>query len=428
MSRTRPTSLALLAALVLAVGARGDDVATSSDGSIDLEALRAERKEVIADNPVRPRTAERISDALAHLEQDELAAARQELERIDPSLLNPYEAAVIYRLIAYAAFGLNDYPAAIAAFQAAVDQEALELGDETSVRFNIAQLQASQGEWNEVVDALNQWFRYVEKPNPLAYYLLAIAYFQLDETDLALVPARKAVELSEEPREGWLQLLSALYTQKQDYANALPVLEELVTLFPKKQYWTQLSLIYAARESYENSLTVQQLAYTQGLLTEGEELLRLARSYLYHELPYDAAKVLSKGLADGRIAAEVETLELLANSWISAREYERALAPLEKAAELSENGKLFVRLGRVYIQRERWSEAAQYLERALEKGGLDEPGEAEILIGISLYSDGHPGAARSWFARAREHEPSRAEAETWLQHLARESSAEVSES
>ena len=191
--------------------------------------------------------------------------------------------------------------------------------------------------------------------------------------------------------------------------------------FPKKQYWVQLSLIYGARGTYEKSLDVQQLAYAQGLLTEDSELRRLARSYLYHQLPHPAAEVLEKGLEEGRIEAGEEVLELLGNSWIAAREFGKSLEPLRRAAMLSEDGKLYLRLAQVHVQREQWKEAAQLLQKALEKGGLEDLGRAHLLLGISYYSDDRPGRARSAFVRARAHDSSRIEANAWLEHIDRES-------
>jgi tetratricopeptide (TPR) repeat protein len=198
------------------------------------------------------------------------------------------------------------------------------------------------------------------------------------------------------------------------------VLELLVTRFPKKQYWVQLSLIYGAVDDYPRSLAVQQLAYAQGLLVGDKELRRLARSYLYHELPFWAARVLAEGLEEERIEADVEALELLANSWISAREYDAALEPLRRAAAVSEDGALYVRLGQVLIQREQWREAAQALEQALAKDGLEDAGKAKLLLAISLYSGGRPTAARRWFARASEHESTRKQGTAWLAHIDRE--------
>lgn len=160
--------------------------------------------------------------------------------------------------------------------------------------------------------------------------------------------ARQAVELSDAPHEGWLQLLVALHTMKEDYASARPVLEQLVTRFPKKQYWVQLSLIYGASDDYHESLAVQQLAYRQGLLVEDRELRRLARSYLYNEMSFQAARVLAQGLDDGAIEEDTDALELLGNSWISAREYAHALPPLQRAAAIADDGALYVRLGRCW--------------------------------------------------------------------------------
>jgi tetratricopeptide (TPR) repeat protein len=294
------------------------------------------------------------------------------------------------------------------------------------VRFNIAQLYASLQQWHEAIDWLNRWLLYVEDPDPLGFYLMGIAYYQLEDFDAAIAQTKRAVEARPEPREAWLRLLAALHAQKQDYENAAPVLEELVLRYPKKDYWVQLSLIYGAHEDYRRSLSVQQVAYAQGFLTEDKELRRLARSYLFHELPYPAAQVIEKALESDAIAEDSEAFELLANSWIAAREYERALDPLRRAAKLSEDGNLYVRLGQVHMQREAWSEASALLEKAIEKGGLKNPGNAELLLGIAYYNGAQVARARSSFLRARQHDSTRSEANRWITHLDTEGNATAS--
>jgi tetratricopeptide (TPR) repeat protein len=242
----------------------------------------------------------------------------------------------------------------------------------------------------------------------------------MGDLDAAIEKTREAIALSDEPRENWIRMLYGLYTEKQDFEKATPVLEELLLRFPKKEYWVQLALIYGAREDYEVSLAVQQIAYAQGFLTGDRELRRLARSYLYHDLPYPAAQVMARGLEEGRIDADSDAYLLLANSWIAAREFDRSLPPLKKAAELADDGNLYVRLGQVQMQREEWSEAARMLRKALDKGDLGDPGNAALLLGIALYNDSKEEEARRYFARAREFEDTRAEADRWISHLARE--------
>ena len=105
------------------------------------------------------------------------------------------------------------------------------------------------------------------------------------------------------------------------------------------------------------------------------------------------------------------------NSWIAAREYELSLPPLRKAAQLAEDGKLFVRLGQVNMQRETWNEAAELLEKGIEKGGLDDPGNAALLLGIAYYNGAQLERARSSFLRAQAHESTRDAAATWITHI-----------
>jgi tetratricopeptide (TPR) repeat protein len=414
MKKTSSVMIILLFLLVLA----GQPIAAET---VDLDALSDDRAEKQERYYLRALTQKRMNAANELLEAGQFAQARVSLEKLNPARLNVYERALVYRLLAYAAVGQEDSAGAIYYFDKVIGEEVLTIEEESSARFSVAQIYASLEDWEKAEETLDEWFRYIERPNGGAYYLLAIARYQQDRYDEALEPALKAIEVSAQAEERWLQLVAALYLEKEDFDSAVPILEELVTGFTKKQYWLQLSLIYGARGDYEHALRVQQLAYAQGLLTEDEELRRFARTYLFHQLPYPAARVLERGLDEGAIEPDRQVLELLGNAWIAAREYERSIEPLERAANLSEDGRLFLRLGQVRVQREDWKEATELIQKALEKGGLDDLGKAHMLLGISLYGDGRADQATTAFSRARTHESTREEATAWLEHLARQS-------
>jgi len=421
--KLRLALLALLAPLMLHVPLRAVAAEETLREAIDLEELRKDRKLKAGRHSPGPRISRYLGAAAKAVDADDPQEATRLLKKLNPKRLNPYERALVYRMLAYVAYGADESEEAIGYFVKVLEEEMLPIRDEAKVRFYIAQLYASLQQWREVIAWLNRWLLFVEDPDPLGFYLMGIAYYQLEDYDAAITQGKKAIELSPEPREAWMRLLAALYSQQQDYENAALVLEDLVLSFPKKQYWVQLSLIYGAHDDYRRSLAVQQLAYVQELLTEDKELRRLARSYLYHDLPYPAATVLEKALEDGAIARDAEAFELLANSWIAAREYQRSLDPLRKAAELSEDGNLYVRLGQVHMQRESWSEAAALLEKAVEKGGLKDPGNAELLLGIAYYNDARVARARSSFLRARRHDSTRNAANNWITHIDTESEA-----
>jgi len=395
--------------------------AVDPNAPIDREAIRADRMVKAYKYQVNSRISRYLGAAAEASDEGDPGKAMELLRKLNPRRLNPLERAMMYRLMAYINYTAGDYDKAIANFEQVLAEEVLPIDAEDKIRFNIAQINASLQKWPETVQALDRWFSYVSEPVPLAYYLLGISYYQMDKIDLAVENTEKAIDLSPDPAEGWLQLLAALYIQKEDYASAAPIFEELLLKYPKKQYWVQLSLIYGARDRFRESLAVQQVAYLQGYLVEDKELLRLARSYLYHDLPLPAAKVIEEGLEEGSIEANSESYELLANSLIAAREYDRSLEPLHKAAELATDGNIFVRLGQVYLQREEWDLAAEELQRALAKGGLKDTGNAQLLLGIALYNDNQLGSARNSFVRASEHESTRAAARRWIEHIINES-------
>jgi len=185
----------------------------------------------------------------------------------------------------------------------------------------------------------------------------------------------------------------------------------------KKSYWLQLSAVNSELQKYEDAVAAMEIAYRGGILTEDAEIRRLCELLLYVGIPYRGATTLQKAIADDKVKADKKTYETLANAWIAAREYDKAAQPLGQAAALHENGDLYVRLAEVLMQREKWPEAQDALQRALDKGKLKDTGNTKLLMGIAVYSQKKPGEARTWFQQAREYPNERKAADGWLQHI-----------
>jgi tetratricopeptide (TPR) repeat protein len=118
---------------------------------------------------------------------------------------------------------------------------------------------------------------------------------------------------------------------------------------------------------------------------KNNDLRALAQLYLYHSLPYRAGLVLEKASEDGFVKEDAAFWEMLANSWLLAREFDRALEPLKTGAEVSDKGDLYARLGQLYLEREQWKDAEEALNSAIEKGNLQDESTTHLLLAISLY-------------------------------------------
>ena len=366
-------------------------------------------------------TGKRLNEALAHLEAGRNAEAKAALAKLNLERLSPYERSRVEQILAAVAHAQDDTASARKHLGLALASGGLNDAEMSAVRFQLAQLYLAEEKWLLGAEALEEWFATTTTPNSAAYYLLAAAYYQLGDTQKALAPAQKAIDLAEKPQESWVQLLLALRLAREEYKQAVPLLMKLLTASPqKKSYWLQLSSVQAALESYQRALVPMQLAYRAGLLTEPAQLQRLTDLLLQVGIPHRAGLILSQALEQKKLEADAKAWEKLGNCWIAAREYDKAIEPLGRAAALASAGELYVRLAEVHVQREEWGRAADALRRGLDKGGLRSPGNAQLLMGIAFYNQAKPQEARAWFERASQHGSSRAQAQGWLRHVERE--------
>ena len=157
-----------------------------------------------------------------------------------------------------------------------------------------------------------------------------------------------------------------------------------------------------------------QGAYGIGLLTEDSEIRRLADLLLFQKLPYRGAQVLETAIANRAVTLDDKLYEKLANCWLAAGEFDKAIAPLARAAELADTGNLFVRLGEANMQLENWTAAQEALERGISKGGLADAANAQMLHGHRAVPTGRTPEARGWFQQVPPSVPHREMATRYL--------------
>ena len=369
-----------------------------------------------------------LNEAIELLNKEDFKGASAKIDTLKLDKLSPYERSKVEQILFNISYSQEKYDDARGHLQKAIDSGGLNAQEIEQARYQSAQLYMQQEKWKEGAAALEEWFKTATKPNSAAYYLLAVAYYQQavvangkTATDLfgkALVPAKKAVELMEKPQESWLAMLSALYLQREEYKDAIPVLQQLIALAPaKKTYWMQLSSIYGQIEDYPNALASIQLAYNAGLVTDDSEIRRLADLLLFNSVPYRGAQVLETAIEKKTVKLDEKLYEKLANCWIAAGEFDKAISPLQKSAELAANGDTFVRLGELQVQREDWPGAITALQKGLEKGQLKDAANAQLMMGVAYYSQKNYKEARPFFERAQQSAKHKQVATSYLQAI-----------
>jgi tetratricopeptide (TPR) repeat protein len=368
-----------------------------------------------------------VYDSLTEIQEMVEAKDYATAERLTTELkgqkkkLSPYELAQIWNITAYSYYLQERYPDAIRAYDQVMAQpeppEALML----STLKTKAQLQFTQDDYEGALATIRRLMAEIAEPSADVLMLEGQALFQLARYDEALKPIKSAIDMYREqgrtPKENWLLLLRVIYFEQKDYESMIGVVKELIVYYPKDTYVLTLAGIYSELGDTKKQLALTEVLYERGLLTSSSHITNLANLYLLHGLPYKAAVLLEREMNEKIVDSNERNLRLLSQAWYQAREDKKAIPPLERAAKLSDDGELYVRLGQAHINLENWSKASAALQKGINMGGLKRDDTAYVMLGMALFNQKRLEQARRAFTKAAADNRSKRAATQWIAYV-----------
>jgi tetratricopeptide (TPR) repeat protein len=404
-------------------------------GPLVISAAQAE--EAKKEKPKKPKTRrsqvlgkdafrriEKAQELMSEDKYDEAFAPLQQI--IDGPKFKPYEKAVAIQTMGFVHAGKGDYPATIESFERAIATGDLPSGIVLSLTYNLAQLNLAQDRPRKALTLLEQWFAAQEdEPGADPFAFKAQAHILLNELPAAEQAIRKALLKAEEPKQQWARILLSVLLQEERYKEARPVLEDAVERWPGvKVFWQQLAAIYYEAGEEELGFVAKRAMHIQGMLTSSTELSSMAQLYLYHNVPIKAAEILQAGLDGKTIERDEKNYDLLAQAYMHAREWKKSIAPLTRAAELSDKGKFYAQLAQAHVQDEEWGKAEKALVKALNKGGLEDEANSWLLLGIARTRLEKFDAAIKAFRKAGDDDDVAKDAFRWIRSIERRLAAQ----
>ncbi|MFT4612934.1 MAG: tetratricopeptide (TPR) repeat protein [Bacteroidia bacterium] len=424
---TRAALLALpvIAAQVAFTQLQSDFGVAAWSAPVAAEEKKKDTRETRRTPALRNKVYEKLAEAQLAAEAKDLKGAGEVLDSmIDADgkrALNSYELANVYNLYAFIYYSSEDYGKALEAYEEVVAQPDIPLAMEINTRFTIAQLYFVQEKWRQGIDALLKWFDMTEAPNANAYVLLSQGYYQVKDYDKALANVNLAIGIYKDkgkvPKEQWYNLARFLYFEKNNTDKTVEVLEELLHHYPKKAYWVQVSHMYGEQKKETQQLAAMETAYVQDMLDKSTEQITMAYLYLNADVPYKAAKVMDKGLKNDSIESKSKNWEIAGNSWRQAQEIDKAIPAMEQAASKSDKGELYARLGNIYLDGDQFKKAISAINKGLNKGGVNRPDTARLVLGMAYFNVKEYDKARKAFVAAGRDDRSEEYAEQWLKFM-----------
>ncbi|MDE0150976.1 MAG: tetratricopeptide repeat protein [Bdellovibrionales bacterium] len=367
----------------------------SQDIAQDLQTLkkRLQRKSTHSMSKRVSRKFRRIHTWMMSAKKENVDRARKSLkEIIDASNSHPSEQAKALLLLGEIYSLNNNYTQAVQSYEQALQGEHVSYYEYLKYLLTLAHRYMALENYDKAQSYVQKWMALKDKDRPTAYALLAFIYYQKGKKKEALAEIERAINMSETPRKLWLGFSASLYMEFKRYDTAEQTLHRLLALYPSSQmHWRQVSAVFlnSPKQKSSSALAAYQLAHkVRPLDTEGgsAELIRLL---LDQGIPYTAAKHWEKAIQEEKVKGSSKNYEILGDSWMRAEEKDKALQAYKKAAEKSDKGTLWLKLGVIYLSDGKWKSSIDSMKKALSKEPDIEDADAiYIRMGFAYYNLG----------------------------------------
>lgn len=355
------------------------------------------------------------------MDEENYQQALKKADEFAPRIENvPFELALLNQIKAYIHMLQGEPVAAISIFENVLANTLLPESTENNMRYNLAQLYIQTEQLDKGLTLLEKWLATVDNIPADAHALAGQCYYLKKNFSGAEQHLTSAVNKSKAPQENWYKLLLATHFEQKQYEKAEVLLRTLLRNYPNnREYWVQHSNIALILNREQLALASLELAEDKALL-EDKDLIKLVKLNMHNDAPHRAARLLQSAIDEKRTEADNEKLQLLADAWIIAREYEQALKTLQKAIDMDKDnrGQYALRKGEILIQLERWQDAATALKLASSShhDDAEKKARANLLLGISAYYLNDYAMSHSALQKATLHASTRDTANDWYQH------------
>lgn len=339
-----------------------------------------------------------VQKAQEAMDLDDIPAAEEFLVKaMGKKKINDYEKAVVWQMRAMIAFEKENTPDTITAYEKILTfRESIPEALEIQIIYGLAQLEFSEENYDASLKYVQDWEDKVDPSLIGVAQLTFISQLHYQKTDFAtsLEYIYKAIAQAEaldevEVKENWYNLALSSHWELNQYDKVRDTLEILLINWPNPTYWTQLAGIYQELGQEETSFSITEAAYKQGFFNDKpQNLINTAQIQLARGAPIKCAWIMESSLKDELIENDADNSLLLGQCYLAATEYRKALEPLSVAAASNSDGDLWLQIGQVQMQIDRYEDAEKSFTKmvnAFEDEDDKNPKTAEkLLAGVMM--------------------------------------------
>jgi hypothetical protein len=288
----------------------------------------------------------------------------------------------------------NDYAAAAVAYEAMADSPALpdDPVQKKSILHNALLLSAQAKHYQKTV-VYGQQLQALNGMDEQTTTSLAIAYFNLNDLPHAQQAAQQAIDLAKaagkEPDPGMLQIVMNSQVTSNNQAGAEQTLEQLYQAAHDPGSLGRLIDASLAEPGMNDLyfMHLYRLKRLAGAMAQGDDYTQLANAAYLQGYPEEAVSVLQEGVASGKVSSG-KAESVLRKARNDAAADERQLPSIAASAARAKAGQEDAKLAEDYWGYGRYADAEAAARRGVGKGGIKDPAEGPLLVGMALVAQG----------------------------------------
>jgi tetratricopeptide (TPR) repeat protein len=394
--------LAIAVAVTFAVGALSPPTASAAEEKVS-NAVGKKLQEAL-----KLATDKKIPEALAKAKEAQAQAK------------SPFDTFKTYDILAYLNIKAGDYPAALRAFEQIIDSQYLEEAQRAQYVKTMTQLYFQTKSYGKTVEFGQRWLKN-SSGDIDAIVLVGQSYYLQKDCKNATRYMDQAIEASQHAgkpvKEVYFQIKLQCATDAKNSAGEIDALEDLVAHFPKKDYWNGLLTLLARDVPDRTMLHFYRLKFDTDTLTSASDYEEMAQLAVEFGYPGEAQTVLERGFATKVLENDKDVerhKRLLESSKKTADSDRKSLSMFDKEARNNKTGEADVKLGFAYLTYGDSAKAIEAIERGVGKGGVKNPAEAKIFLGMAYLKAKHADEAKKAFRDAKDDQLLGRIAKLWL--------------
>ena len=234
------------------------------------------------------------------------------------------------------------------------------------------------------------------------YATVALAQQALGKYTDAAATVQKVLDKQSKPAENLLVFQWNAYNKVNDKAKAAKVIDQLVTYYPKPDYWLNAMnpLLHLDINDAHVQLEVYRLMDDVGVLKQPRDYAMMAQLSFDQGYPGETVSILQEAFQKKVFTDQRDVLRyqhLLTGAMMRATMDQAQLPAEAQKAQTATTGDPLVAVGEAYLSYGQPEKAVPLIQMGIAKGGLKYPDEANLLLGIAqLRSHNASGAHKSF--------------------------------